>query len=196
MKAFLPISIALLLTSCIYHDSIGPVGPRGPQGQRGVPGPQGPQGPQGAPGESGYLFEFSDVNFIDPDYEVLLSYPDFFEGLPTDIALVYLLWDVIETDQELLEVWRPVPQTVFTEHGILQYNYDHTPYDVRLFLDGNFPLANLSAIDTDGWVVRVVIVPSDFFEGGRMIIPTYQEIEESLGLPKFKDVNRKVRKRR
>ena len=166
----------ILLTSCTDNGNIGPRGPAG------LPGPE---GAVGAAGESGYVFEYSNINFTAPDYAAILAYPDDFEGLVSDVALAYLLWDVQEIGSELIDVWRPLPQTVFTENGTLQYNFDFTAFDVRLFLDSNFSLDLLTAFDTDEWVVRVVVVPGDFLSGGRLDVSDYYELAETLKLPEI-----------
>lgn len=162
--------IPLLMISCTaeYYESP-------------IPGPMGPQGPQGPAGESSYVFEYTEVTFGAPDYEVILEYPASFNGLATDIALVYLLWDVQEINGVSVDVWRPLPQQVYAPFGIIQYNYDFTSQDVRLFMEGTFAPENLSPIDTDNWVVRVVIVPGDFWGGGRVEYPDYEEIIQELG---------------
>lgn len=149
--------------------------------ESGIPGPQGVQGPQGPAGESAFVFEYTDVNFFAPDYEVVLEYPSDFGGLNSDVALAYLLWDVQEINGEFVDVWRPLPQQVFAPFGTIQYNYDFTPYDVRLFMEGTFSADQLSPIDTEGWVVRVVIVPGDFWSGGRMTYPEYEEVVVRFG---------------
>ncbi|MFT5956049.1 MAG: hypothetical protein ACI8QD_002912, partial [Cyclobacteriaceae bacterium] len=66
-----PVLMSLLLIGCTteFYESE-------------IPGPVGPTGPQGAQGESGFVFEFVDINFTAPDYEVILEYPTDFEGLP------------------------------------------------------------------------------------------------------------------
>lgn len=159
-------------------------------GEPGLPGPVGPvgpTGPQGAAGESGYVFEYSDINFVGPEYEVFLNFPDGFETLVTDVSLVYFLWEVQEVDGEVIEIWRQLPQQVFTENGLLQYNFDFSLYDVRLFLDGEFNLDFLTAIDTDDWVARVVIVPGNFWDSGRIDFSNYHEVEKALGLPQFSE---------
>ena len=171
------ISVALIIaiSSCTSEN----VGPQGPQG---LQGPQGPEGPQG---ESGFVFEYEQVTFTDPDYDVILPFPENFESLASDVALVYLLWEVVEINGVDTEIWRPVPQTVFTDQGILQYNFDFSLVDVRLFLEAEFDLALLGAEDTDNWVVRVVIVPGDFWSSSRLSADEidYNDLKEMLGLP-------------
>jgi len=191
MKALQIFSVLtiFLMTACIKEEVIN----------EPVPGPQGPVGPQGPAGESGFVFEYEDVDFTSPDYEVLLPFPEDFEGLPSDVSLVYLLWDVQEDDNgEILEIWRQAPQTVFTEYGTLLYNFDSTPFDVNLFLDGNFNLDMLGALDTDDWVVRVVVVPGDFREeGGRTSLDfgNYQSVKKAFGLPDLPSHDKYVERR-
>jgi len=172
MKTFfnvLLLTVIMGLSSCI-QDNVGPEGPMGPQGEKG---------------ESGYVFEFENVTFTSPDYEVILPFPDNFESLSSDVVLAYMLWDVVNIDGIDTEVWRQLPQTILTNQGILQYNFDFTMVDVRLFMDAEFDLGQLGAIDTDDWVVRLVVVPGDFWNSSRIAsneIP-YNELKESLGLP-------------
>lgn len=165
----------LWLSGCVDES----IGPPGPQGDRG------PQGPKGDPGESGFVFEYEDINFTAPSYDIILDYSPDFEGLDSDVALVYLLWEVVEEDGELIDIWRPLPQTVLHPEGTLYYNYDFTKYNVRLFLDATFPLDLLGAIDTDGWVVRVVVVPGNFWNSGRIDFSDYNQVKEALGLPEL-----------
>jgi hypothetical protein len=108
--------LANIIAIVIILNIFGCIGEDGPQGPAG---PEGPQGPTGPAGESGYVMEFEDINFAAPDYDVFLTYPSNFEGLDSDVALVYLLWGVETVDGEDLEVWRQVPQTILDERGAI-----------------------------------------------------------------------------
>ena len=191
MKSVINILIAIMITgmlSCI-SDNVGPVGPQGPQG---------PEGEQGPKGDSGFVFEYEQVSFTAPDYEVFLPFPDNFESLSSDVALVYFLWDVVDVDGTDLEVWRQIPQTLITNEGTLQYNYDFTMADVRLFMDAEFDMSLLGAADTDDWVVRIVIVPGDFWDAaGRMAseIP-YDELKKQLNLSELATPELKIERRK
>ncbi|MFT6865419.1 MAG: hypothetical protein ACJA08_000237 [Cyclobacteriaceae bacterium] len=169
-----------LLSSLMFSCSetiIGPVGPRGDDG---------PIGPQGAQGENGYVFEYENIDFTSSNnYEVFLTYPSDFEGLESDVAIVYLLWDVQEVDGQSVDIWRPLAQQILFTDGILQYNFDFSKNDVRLFLAANFSLDELIAIDTDGWVARVVVVPGTFWGSGRVAVNDYDEVKSILGLPEL-----------
>ena len=164
-----------------------------------IPGPQGqmgPQGPAGIDGESSYVFEYTNVDFFAPDFEVILEYPSGFQGLDSDVALVYFLWDVQEINGQDVEIWRSLPQQVFAPFGIIQYNYDFTKNDVRLFMEGTFNPNDLSSIDTDNWIVRVVIVPGDFWNGGRVSSYEYADIVKQLNLKEPMMTREKVISRR
>lgn len=155
--AIILMSGLLILNGCINNE--GPVGPQGPQG---------PKGDQGPAGESSYVFEFDHINFTAPDYEVYLTYPDNFEGYNSDVALVYLLWGTEQVNNDTLDIWRPLPQTIIKPQGTLVYNDDFTKNDVRLFLRADFSLDSLTAIDTDEWIARVVVVPGNFWSSARI----------------------------
>lgn len=176
MKAIVSIAILVFFTCSLVSCTETVIGPSGPQG------PQGPIGPQGPQGESGFVFEYTNVSFTGPSYELFLAYPDNFEGFDSDVALVYLLWEI---NEDGVEIWRPLPNSVFLDGYTLQYSYDFTKFDVRLYLDGNVDPDGLTAAYTDDFIARVVIVPGSFWDSGRIGYPSYQELEEVLGLPKF-----------
>jgi len=132
--------ITLLLTSC--------------------QGPQGPPGFNGLDGQDGDIIASSafeielDLN-ENNNYEFFEAYG--FEVLPTDVTLVYILWETINGQ----DIWRLMPQTVYFDDGELVYNYDFTQTDVRLFLDGTTDFALLDSAFTLNQVFRVVVVPAD-----------------------------------
>lgn len=152
-----------------------------------VVGPAGPEGPAGPQGDSAFVFEYSGVNFNSPNYEVILNYADDFNALDSDVTLVYLLWDVTtDSNGNDLEIWRQVPQMIFTQNGLLQYNFDFSTIDFRLFLSTEFDPSLLEPIDTDNWVVRAVVIPGDFWGGRTSIdLSDYNAVKEAYGLPDF-----------
>ncbi len=171
-------TIGCLVSFLTFMACEGPTGPAGPPGLDGV---------DGARGGTGFVMEWEDVDFTaGNDYTALLDFSDFaFQGDTSDISLVYFLWEV---DTETgLEVWRPLPQTLIIPEGLLQYNYDFTLADVKLFMDADFDLNILGANDTDDWIVRVVVLPGTFV-GGRKAASelSYEELAERLGLPELK----------
>jgi hypothetical protein len=134
---------ALLLTSCI--------GPEGPPGYDGYDGYDGQDGAIIASSAFEIELDFNETN----NYEYIEAYG--FEVLPTDVTLVYVLWETADGQ----DIWRLTPQTVYFDDGHLVYNYDFTQTDVRFFLDGTTDLASLDDSYTQAQVFRVVVVPAD-----------------------------------
>lgn len=175
MKKYLILSFVLFigLSAC---NNEGPPGPEGPQG------PQGPAGPQGPTGQEAFTFEF-EFDFTAPEYSVILPFPSDFNMLESDMALVYLLWGQENIGGEVLDIWRALPQTLFIEDGIVQYNFDFTRVDVSVFLEASFPRNQLGPEFTDDWIGRVVVIPAQF--SGRVSIDysDYYAVAEHFGLP-------------
>lgn len=125
---------------------------------------EGDQGPPGVPGLDGGLIVSSafeiEIDFTAADnYEFVEPYG--FEVFPSDVTLVYILWETIDGQ----DIWRLIPQNVVFPDGVLTYNYDFTQTDVRFFLDGTTDFGLLDASYTQNQVFRVVVVPADNIGG-------------------------------
>ena len=153
------------LSSCYRGEGIP--GPRGYDGRDGI---------DGIDGEESYVFEY-EFSFTAPEYSVLLNLPNDFEMLDSDVMQVYFLWEVTN---DRVEVWRALPQTLFFTDGMLQYNYDYTKFDARVFLDGTVNLDGLGADLTDNWIARVVVIPAQFT--GRIDYSDYNAVKAHLNL--------------
>lgn len=118
------------------------------------------EGDQGPPGPSGGLLVSSAFE-IEIDFNAGNNYSDIeaygFNVYPSDVTLVYILWDTIDGE----DIWRLLSQTVEFEDGTLVYNYDFTQTDVSFFLDGTTDLDNLDDAWTQNQIFRVVVVPAD-----------------------------------
>lgn len=120
------------------------------------------------------VIDFGEAN----DYSYVESYG--FEVLPTDVTLVYVLWETSGG----LDVWRLMPQTVQFEDGSnLIYNYDFTQVDVSFFLDGTTDLSTLGAEWVQDQVFRVVVVPAD--NVGRMDYSDLSVVMDMYGITEF-----------
>jgi hypothetical protein len=97
------------------------------------------------------------------DFSLLFSFPFTFKVYDSDIVLVYILWEQTK-DQfgKMQDVWRLLPQTVVLDEGVLQYNFDYTQKDVRIFLGGSIDLNKLLPAEALDQVFRVVVLPADF----------------------------------
>lgn len=162
----------LFLTSCIVRE--GPAGPRGPEG------PQGPAGPVGQGFE--VQTSFSQAN----DYSDIFVFPDDAEVLSTDIVMVYLLW---EADPETGDdVWQPLPVSVFFDDGELQYAFDHTLADVKLFLTGDTDLAALGPEYTQDQIFRIAILPVDYLQTNKINSNSIEEVMSAIGAGSLKRI--------
>jgi len=127
-------------------------------------GDPGPPGFDGFDGEDGGIIVSSAFEIVvdfdsSNNYELIEAYG--FEVFPSDVTLVYILWDTIDGQN----VWRLMPQTVVFDDGSLVYNFDFTQNDVRFFLDGTTDLSTLDDVWTQDQVFRVVVVPADNVDG-------------------------------
>ena len=167
--------LALMALACE-----GPIGPEGPPGQRGD------RGPQGEPGITTFsaVFELFDVNFTAAnDYSLVFEFPaDELEVFESDVVLAYVLWETTGENNDIA-VWRQLPQTVFFEEGILQYNFDHTFVDARIFLDGTIDPAVLEDAWTLDQIVRIVVIPAEIIaENGRYDFSDYDATIRLFGI--------------
>ncbi|WP_405413764.1 collagen-like protein [Maribacter sp. Asnod1-A12] len=132
-------------------------------------GPQGPAGFDGVDGESGLIGQVVDIEgsfTLDNDYSIFYEFPQTIEVFDTDVVLVYMLWETTEdSNGDLVDIWRLMPQTRILDQGLLQYNFDYTFFDVSIFLESDFDLATLQAGDTDNQVFRIAILPADSATG-------------------------------
>lgn len=111
----------------------------------------------------GQVFEVT-VDFTPANgYSSLITYPNNLEVFESDVVLVYLLEDVVPDGQGgSLDVWTPLPQTFFTQDGTLLYTFNHTFFDVNLFLDANFNLDFLNPSFTQNQTFRIAVLPAEF----------------------------------
>tara|TARA_R110002072_G_scaffold118631_2_gene250920 strand:+ start:28198 stop:28701 length:504 start_codon:yes stop_codon:yes gene_type:complete len=122
---------------------------------------EGPEGPPGDPGINilGQVFE-TNVNFsANNNFSQIVTFPSNVEVFESDVILVYLLESVTSNGDD---VWSQLPQTFFPPQGTLLYSFDHTFFDVRLFLDSNFDLNTLGSEFTNNQIFRIAVVPSEY----------------------------------
>lgn len=124
----------------------------------------GDQGPPGPPGVDGGLI-VSGAFEIEVDFTTANNFsflePYGFDVFPTDVTLVYILWETSNGQ----DIWRLIPQNVIFPEGTLIYNFDFTQTDVRFFLDGTIDFNILDPSYTQNQVFRVVVVPADNVDG-------------------------------
>lgn len=144
----------------------------------GDPGPPGPPGEDGI-NIVGQSFETGEVDFNDPNYSIFAEIPSDIEVLSSDIVLVYWLEDV---DDNGNDIWSLIPQTIYFDDGQFQYTYNHTDFDVNIFLQGNIDLATLGERYTQNQIFRVVVLPVDAINSANLDISNYQQLKQSVDL--------------
>ncbi len=123
-------------------------------------GPQGPPGPPGFDGINilGQVFEVTiDLN-TNTNFQQVISIPSSIEVYESDAILVYR-W---EGTFDGADIWTPLPATYFSLGDTFLYTFNHTFFDVKFFLDGNFDVAELGSEWTDDQSFRIAIVPAEF----------------------------------
>ena len=157
INLFLGALVTIFLISC-----------EGPQGPPGLDGFDGFDGQDGADGINilGKVVDIEGTFSLENDYSIFYEFPQSIEVFETDVVLVYILWDqTVDNNGDSVDIWRLMPQTRILDQGLLQYNYDHTFFDVNIFLESDFDLSTLQAGDTDNQVFRIAVLPAESATG-------------------------------
>jgi len=159
------------------------------EGDPGPVGPPGLDGLDGLDGIQGQVVEVDNVNFDwFPDmnnFSALINFGDVtdFEVIESDAVLVYRYVDTVDLDDgTTADIWSQIPQNYFLAEGTLQYVFEHTRVDVEIFIDGNFDLSTLSTEFTDNQSFRIVFVPSEFAQAGKMDVSNLGNVMSALGI--------------
>jgi hypothetical protein len=158
--------ILLIVAFTIFSSCEGPVGPVGPPGEDGV-------------NILGSVFRVTGDFTAGGNYTLSFTFPNDFEVFDSDIVLVYLLW---ESTQDGLDVWQPLPYSIFFEEGVLQYNYDYTLADVQIYLEGTIPFNELLPSETDNQIFRIAVLPADFAAKKSIDISDLNAVMKSLDI--------------
>lgn len=168
-----------ILVSIFFISCEGPVGPPGP------PGPPGFDGIDGADGVNilGQVMEIEGDFTAENDYSIFYEFPQSVEVFESDVVLVYILWDqTVDGNNEPVDIWRLLPQTRFLNEGLLQYNFDHTFFDVSIFLEADFDPGILPPGDTQNQVFRIAVMPADFVSQNNIDVTNLSEVMKGLNL--------------
>jgi hypothetical protein len=127
-------------------------------------GPEGPQGPPGATLFSKVIeleADFSESN----GYEVYYEFPPSIEVFEADLIMVYLAYETVSSPQGTQVVWRALPLTLITDQGLLQYQFDHTFTDLRLFVEATYDLRLATSADLENQRFKIAVIPAEFAQG-------------------------------
>ena len=151
-------SFAMLLTAC-----------------EGDPGPAGPPGQDGVyiVGQSfERVIDFTPGNNFQATVEVPLS----IELYESDMVLVYRFLGQVDG----YDVWKILPETIYTNSGEFQYNYEHNFDFVTIFMDfsSTFNFNDLFLSDTLDQIFRIVVLPVDFVNNIDLDVTNYNDVME------------------
>lgn len=153
------------------------------EGTVGPPGPQGVPGEDGAGGLIGQVIEVeADLNAA-TNFEYFVELPSDIEVYESDVVVVYRLMEVFDG----LDVWEPLPQTIFRNDDILLYAFDYTLFDVRLFLDGTVDFNKLDPNDTDDLIFRIAVIPADFAQSVNLM--KMDDVMKAMDVKDIKRIN-------
>ncbi|MFV0365677.1 MAG: hypothetical protein ACK5JS_04125 [Mangrovibacterium sp.] len=116
-------------------------------------------------------FEWSDYL----GYNIYCLFP--YQLVNSDGVMVYILWEQLDG----LDVWRPLPQTTYTNYGALMYSYDFTVSDLTVYLTTDYSVDLLQPADLYNQIFRVVVLPSDFAENRSVAYSTLMSELEAAG---------------
>lgn len=149
----------------------------------GDQGPVGPPGPPGEPGDAiiGTILEVEGSFTPQNDYSFVYEFPPSeVEVFESDVVQVYLLEEVISDPSGPVDVWTPLPNSFFFNDGSqLVYNYNHTFFDVNIFLDGNVDFNTLSDAFLANQIFRIAIIPAEFAESNQNL-DSYEALMQAL----------------
>lgn len=146
----------------------------------GTMGPAGLDGYDGEDGTSllGTIFETT-VNFTpENEHSVLFEFPNDLEIYSSDVVMVYILWEQADTDDGVLDIWRALPQTIFLDEGVLQYNFDHSVADVRIFIEQT--VGSLLPSETDNQTFRIAVIPAAEYANKSIELNDFDAVMKSL----------------
>jgi hypothetical protein len=145
-------------------------------------GDRGPQGPQGIDGGVllGNVYEINRDLLPQDNYSTVFEFPLDIEVFESDIVHVYLLEEIIDDINGPASVWTPLPQSFFFDDGNqVVYTYNHTYFDVNIFLDGNVNLDTVPDEFIFNKTFRIAIIPAEFAENNPNL-NSYESVMQTM----------------
>lgn len=119
---------------------------------------EGPQGPAGTNIKS-EVFELRNVNFAYNSIDGFNIYrtltPNIYDS---DVILVYRLTDLIDP---ATPVWKLVPNAVYAPLGEVNYDFDFSKEDYKIYVSATYDL-NTTPAYLDNQTFRIVVIPGYF----------------------------------
>lgn len=122
---------------------------------------EGPQGPAGAKGTNieSEVFELRNVNFV---YNAIDGFNIYKlltpKILDSDVLLIYRMTGLIDANTP---VWKLVPNAVYEGTNEINYDYDFSKEDFKIYVSATYDL-NTTPAYLDNQTFRIVIIPGYF----------------------------------
>lgn len=169
--------ILLILTIALFSACIGEEGPMGPPGEDGV-------------NILGSVYEIKGNFSPSNEYSLYYEFPE--NLVDGDVVMVYILWDQVSDNHGgLIDVWRPLPQTVLLNDGIFQYNFDYTLGDVKVYLEGDLNVLNSG--DTNNQIFRIAVIPADLVTSKSVDVNNFNAVMKAIQITPDKIKNMSVK---
>ena len=152
------------------------------EGPIGTPGRDGLDGLDGMDAEIGTVIEVYGDFTPENEYTLYYAFEDYdltvYNG---DAVLVYILWEQVEANGGgLIDVWRLLPQTIVTDDGVVQYNFDFTTADVQIYLEGT--VSEYLPAETDDQIFRIAVLPAILAEDKSIDISNFDAVLKSMNM--------------
>lgn len=137
---------------------------------------EGPEGPPGQDGFVGQSFERT-LNLLPTNnFQQTVEIPLSIELFETDMVLVYRFLGQVDG----YDVWKLLPETVYTNSGEFQYGFEHNFDYVTIFMDfsSGFNFNDLFPSDNQNQIFRIVVLPVDFVNSSNIDINNYNQVME------------------
>ena len=140
---------------------------------------EGEQGPPGIAGPESEVFELRNVNFDFNDIDGFNIYRTLTpQILLSDNILIYRMSDLIDSNTP---VWQLIPRTLFLTEGELDYDFDFSKEDFKIYAGGTFDLNTTPQFITNQ-TFRIVIIPG--YLSNRKVIDksNYNAVIQAYGI--------------
>ena len=143
---------------------------------------EGPQGPPGFDGQDGiYLVGQSFERTLDftpnNNYQETVEVPLNIDLYESDMVLVYHLKGQVDG----YDVWKPLPETVYIDaNEEFKYNFEHNFDFITIFIE-SYPTFDYNLLlDSErlNQTFRIVILPVDLVNSGRIDINNYEDVKQ------------------
>lgn len=141
----------------------------------------GPEGPPGQDGLIGEVYELKNEDFgynVDDGYNISRTFGETIGHniYAADVILIYRLSGTIDSSTP---IWQLIPRTFYLAQGELDYDFDFSKEDFKIYARGTYDL-ELTPQYLDDQTFRIIVVPAEF--ASTVNVNNYLEVINALNL--------------